>query len=284
MVAHGLPAVADDLVVDDYELLDVGGGARLERFGARIVTRPQPAVTVGRRNPALWSQSTLTFEPGRGWTGKIDPWTVDVAGVQIELRPTPTGQVGLFPEQAPSWEWLRARIAPGMDVLNLFAYTGAATLVAAAAGASVVHVDGSRPTVTWARRNAELSGLADRPIRWIVDDVPAFVAREVRRARRYDGVVLDPPSYGHGADGRAWRMEDGLAPLLDGCAELTGGPDGFVLITAHTPGFGPERLAGELARAIGVPPAAVERGALRLSAANGATLELGAFAHWPGAR
>ena len=226
----------------------------------------------------------MAFEPGRGWTGEAGPWIVGIAGLQVELRPTPTGQVGLFPEQAPSWSWLRARVAPGMDMLNLFAYTGVATLVMAAGGGSVVHVDASRPTVAWARHNAELSGLADRPIRWIVDDAAAFVAREVRRRRRYDGVVLDPPSFGHGSGGRSWRLEGGLAPLLDGCAELTGGPDGFVLLTAHTPGFGPERLAGELARAIGVPPAAVERDTLRLTAANGSTLELGASACWPGAR
>ena len=226
----------------------------------------------------------MAFEPGRGWTGEGGPWIVGVAGLQVELRPTPTGQVGLFPEQAPSWDWLRGRVTPGMDVLNLFAYTGAATLVAARAGASVVHVDASRPTVAWARHNAELSGLANRPIRWIVDDAAAFVAREVRRGRRYDGVVLDPPSYGHGPGSRAWRLEDDLAPLLEGCAELTGGPDGFVLLTAHTPGFGPERLAEELARATGVPPSAIERGALRLTAPTGATLELGAFARWPGTR
>jgi 23S rRNA (cytosine1962-C5)-methyltransferase len=284
MVAHRPPAVADDLVVDDYELLDVGDGARLERFGPRIIERPHPAVTVDRPNPALWSRASMAFEPGRGWTGETGPWIVGVAGVRIELRPTPTGQVGLFPEQAPSWEWLRGRVGPGVEMLNLFAYTGVATLVAAAAGASVVHVDASRPTVAWARHNAGLAGLADRPIRWIVDDVPAFVAREVRRARRYDGVVLDPPSYGHGPGRRTWHLEDGLAPLLDGCAELIGGRDGFVLLTAHTPGFGPERLAEELARAIGVPPRRVERGRLRLTATAGSTLELGAFARWPGAR
>lgn len=276
--------MADDLAVDECELLDVGDGARLERFGTRVVARPNPAADGPRADVALWSQASLTFEPGRGWTGETDPWNVEVAGVRVELRPTPTGQVGLFPEQAPSWGWLRTRVAPGMAVLNLFASTGVATLVAASAGASVVHVDGSRPTVAWARRNADLSGVADRPIRWIVDDVAAFVAREVRRGRHYDGVVLDPPSYGHGAGGRAWRLEDDLAPLLDGCAELIGDQDGFVLLTAHTPGFGPDRLAEQLAAAIGAPRGAVERGPLRLAARTGATLDLGAFARSPGAR
>jgi 23S rRNA (cytosine1962-C5)-methyltransferase len=171
-----------------------------------------------------------------------------------------------------------------MTVLNLFAYTGVATLEAAAAGASVVHVDASRPTGGWARRNAALSGLADRPIRWIVDDAAAFVARELRRGRRYDGVVLDPPSYGHDAGGRAWRLEDDLAPLLDRCAELTGDGNGFILLTAHTVGLGPDRLADALTGAIGGSGRGIEHGPLRLTAATGATLDLGAFARWPGAR
>lgn len=279
-------AVADDLVVDDYELLDAGGGARLERFGPRVVARPHPGASGARDEGAPWSGVSLAFEPGRGWSGPdaTTAWGMAVAGFHVELRPTSTGQVGLFPEQAPSWEWLRGRVTPGMEVLNLFAYTGVATLVAAAAGAAVVHVDASRPTMAWARHNAELSGLAERPIRWIVDDVAAFVAREVRRGRHYDGVVLDPPSYGHGSGGRAWRFEDDLAPLLDRCAELIDGPDGFALLTAHTPGFGPDWLAGELAASIGAPGAGVERGPLHLTARTGATLDLGAFARWPGAR
>ena len=279
--------VADDLVVeDDYELLDAGDGARLERFGSRVVTRPHPAAEGSRRDPAGWRAASLTFEPGNGWTGPgaESPWDVAIADLRLELRPTQTGQVGLFPEQAASWAWLRDRVRPGTSVLNLFAYTGVTTLVAAAAGASVVHVDGSRPTVAWARRNAQLSGLAERPIRWIVDDVAAFVARELRRGHHYDGVVLDPPSYGHGAGGRPWRLEDDLARLLDQVAELVGETDGFVLLTAHTPGFWPDRLADELAASLGMPATGIEHGPMTLTARSGARLELGAFARWPGAR
>jgi 23S rRNA (cytosine1962-C5)-methyltransferase len=284
--ADGWVGIADHLDVDDYELLDVGGGARLERFGSHVVTRPHPAAEGRRQDPAAWSQAALTFEPEAGWTGgrAASPWEVTVVGLRLELRPTATGQVGLFPEQAASWEWLRDRVRPDMAVLNLFAYTGVATLVAAEVGASVVHVDGSRPTVAWARRNAELSGLADRRIRWIADDAAAFAARELRRGRRYDGVVLDPPSYGHGMRGRPWRLEDDLAALLDQVAELVGGPDGFMLLTAHTPGFGQERLAEELAVSLGAPAAGIERGPLRVTARSGAALDLGAFARWPGTR
>jgi 23S rRNA (cytosine1962-C5)-methyltransferase len=144
----------------------------------------------------------------------------------------------------------------------------------------VTHVDGSRPTVAWARRNAELSGLADRPIRWIVDDVEAFVAREQRRERRYDAVVLDPPSYGHGgrAGGGGWRLEQRLDALLARCADLTGEDPAFVLLTAHTPGFGPDRLASELAGAFGRPERSVDSGELGIRARSGAHLRLGAYA------
>jgi len=184
--------------------------------------------------------------------------------------------------------WLRDRVAersgpmrPVPDALNLFAYTGLATLALAAAGAAVAHVDGSRPTVAWARRNAELSGLADRPIRWLVDDARTFVGREVRRGRTHDGLVLDPPSYGHGEGGRAWRLERDLEPLLDACRAVLDAR-GFVLLTAHTPGFGPERLAGMLAAHLGRPPSAVDAGELTLDARSGARLTLGAFARLAG--
>jgi 23S rRNA (cytosine1962-C5)-methyltransferase len=272
--------------VDGYELLDVGGGARLERFGSRLVVRPHPAAIGERRTPAAWNDASLTYESRRGWTGpyNLETWQVRVDGLTVELRPTTTGQVGLFPEQQGSWEWLRNRVAQGMAVLNLFAYTGLATLVSAAEGASVVHVEASRPTVAWARRNADLSGLAGRPVRWIVDDAKGYVARELRRGRRFDGVILDPPSYGHGPRGRGWRLEDDLAPLLHQVAELVDAPKGFVLLTAHTPRFGPERLADELAASFGVPRGRIDRGPLQVTARTGAALELGAFARWPGTR
>ncbi len=274
----------------DYELLDVGGGARLERFGKRIVDRPHPGAYGDRADPAAWAATTLFHGPDGAWDGTdpIEPWQIEVDGLTVELRPTETGQVGIFPEQAESWAWLHevlgawAATDRAPAVLNLFAYTGLASLVAAAAGATVAHVDGSRPAVTWARRNAELSGLADRPIRWLVDDVPAFVARELRRERRYDGVLLDPPTYGHGARGRAWRIEDDLEALLADCAGLVGGRTGFVLLTAHTPGFDADRLADALGEALHVPARRIEAGALRLTARSGRPLELGAFARWPG--
>lgn len=277
--------MTDDARVDEYELLDVGRGMRLERFGSRLVARPHAAAAGEPGDPDAWRAPTLEFVPGSGWRGPgaDEPWLIGLEGLRLELRPTTTGQVGLFPEQAPSWDWVRQRVAGGARrVLNLFGYTGVATLVVARAGAEVAHVDAARPTLAWARRNAELSGLADRPIRWLVDDAGAFVERELRRRRRYDGVVLDPPSYGHGRAGRTWRLEADLPALLAGCAELVDAPGGFVLLTAHTQGAWPAQLAGRLADAIGVHPAELQAGPLVLHARSGRRLELGAFARWPG--
>lgn len=269
------------------ELLDAGDDRRLERFGDLVVDRPAPEAEWPRRDPDAWSSADLVFDRDGGWQGAGDvpsAWEVDDGDLSFELRPTPTGQVGLFPEQALNRAWVRdlltglpADPAPPA-VLNLFAYTGAMTLSAAAAGASVTHVDGSRPAVAWARRNAQLSGLDDRPIRWIVDDVEAFVAREARRGRRYDGIVLDPPSYGHGAGGRSWKLADRLPDLLAVCAELTGPRPAFVVLTAHTRGFEPERLADALAAAYRRRTADVDAGDLGLRARSGAHLHLGAYA------
>ena len=274
-----------------HELLDAGDGRRLERFGEVVVDRPAPVAEEPPRDPSAWSTADLRFDRYVGWTSVADdepgPWIVDDGELRFELRPTDAGQVGLFPEQAPLWAWVRAALAattpaapggPGPTLLNLFGYTGAMTLAAAASGAAVAHVDGSRPAVAWARRNADLSGLAERPIRWLVDDVEAFVGREIRRGRRYDAVVLDPPSYGHGSRGATWRLEDRLDGLLDRCAELTADDPLFVLVTAHTPGFGPDRLADALATAFGRREAEVEAGELGLLARNGARLRLGAWA------
>jgi 23S rRNA (cytosine1962-C5)-methyltransferase len=277
-----------------HELIDAGDGRRLERFGDLVVDRPAPLAEEPPRDPAAWSTADLRFDRYLGWTTVADaepqPWVVDDGDLRFELRPTDTGQLGLFPEQGPNRAWVRTSIADAgtgwvaagseaaPSVLNLFAHTGAMTLAAAAAGASVAHVDGSRPTVAWARRNAELSGLEDKPIRWLVDDVETFVGREIRRGRRYDAVILDPPSYGHGSRGATWRLEDRLDGLLDLCAELTGDEPAFALLTAHTPGFGPDRLAAALATAFGRRPAEVEAGELGLRAGTGAHLRLGAWA------
>ncbi len=282
-----------------HALLDVGGGARLERFGARVTDRPHPGALGARGDPPAWRHADLRFDRDRGWSGEeevAEPWAIEVDGLALELRATEAGQVGLFPEHAAMLPWLRDRVAARVEataepttaedspaeppaILHLFAYTGLVTLALAAAGASVVHVDASKPTVAWARRNAERSGLADRPIRWIVDDAVAFTEREVRRGRRYAGIVLDPPSYGHGpgSGSGAWRIEDDLPALLAATDGLLA-PGGFILLTAHTADFEEDRLADEIGHALRRPAAAIEAGPLELRTADGRSLALGSFA------
>lgn len=275
---------------DPYELLDLGAGRRLERFGDVIVDRPAPgAAEAVPEDPAAWSAAAGRFVRTGGSGGRWEPagdlpqrWTVAVEGVRLELRPTPAGQVGLFPEHLPVARWaaeqasaVTARRGRPAVVLNLFAYTGLATLVLARAGAAVTHVDASRPAVAWARRNAELAGLADRSIRWLVDDAGAFVAREARRGRRYDGVLLDPPSYGHGPRGRAWRLADDLPILLAGVRDVLE-PDGwFVGCTAHATGLAGDDLAAAVRAGLAPLPARVTMRPLRLEGRGGLHLPAG---------
>ena len=262
----------------DLELLDAGVRRRLERFGRWTIDRPAPG-TEGFRHlgPAEWNAADLRFDPGTGWSGSARPaapWTVDVEGLTLELRPTSSGGLGLYPEHAANLPWLAARVGGGTPaVLNLFAHTGLATLALARAGAAVTHVDGARSTIGWARRNAELSGLADRPIRWIVDDAAAFVAREGRRGRRYDGIVLDPPAFGR-ARGREWRLDDNLAGLLSACASVAA-PGAFVLLTSHSEAVEGDDLEAMLTSAFGPRRGAVEVRPMELTADSGARLQLG---------
>ena len=276
---------------DGYALIDAGDERRLERFGDRLVDRPSPTATFERGDPGAWAAADLVFRARRpgapgGWVrgGDAAPWPVSLHGLTLELRAAAAGQVGVFPEHAALWRWVResvARVAATLErppeVLSLFGYTGGASLAAASAGARVAHVDASRPAVAWARRNAELSGLAGAPVRWLVDDARAFVARERRRMRRYDGVIVDPPTYGHGPSGPAWQLDTDLEPLLTGLAELVDGQPGFALLTAHTPGLGPDVLTSLLDAAFGT---AADGADLRLVAGSGRLLELGGMARW----
>jgi 23S rRNA (cytosine1962-C5)-methyltransferase len=274
----------------DLELLDCGGGRRLERFGPVIVDRPAPAADWIPRLPRdEWNRAGLRWEKG-GWvrTGRdrgaaIEPWTVRAGALAMECRPAAGGQLGVFPEHVATWAWLdracRAAaeaLARPPEVLSLFAYTGGATLACARAGAQVVHVDASRPAVAWARRNAELSGLDAAPIRWLVEDARAFVRRERRRGRHYDGLVLDPPSYGHGSG--AWQIDEHLRPLLEDLAALAGPRPSFVLLSAHTQGFDGDHLAGLVREHFGI---AAVGDALTVDSRAGSRLPLGAWGRGP---
>lgn len=266
-----------------YELIDFGEGARLERFGSRLVARPYPGASGRPSTPPAWAKADLRFERGRGWApeGIREPWGIEIEGLTLQLRPTNAGQVGLFPEHAAMLPWLSDRIAerPGTAVLHLFAYTGLITLGLANAGASVTHVDASRPTVAWARGNAAASGLSDRPIRWIVDDALTYTQRETRRGHTFGGVVLDPPTYGHGGS-RAWRTSTDLQTLLGACHTVLE-PGGFVLLTAHARELGSDQLRALLASTLGRPERTVRSGVLDVRTRTGRSLDLGAFARWP---
>lgn len=268
-----------------YELLDAGVRRRLERFGSRILDRPARGIDAFRLAPEAWADADLRFDPGTGWSGPAwptEPWPIHVDGLTMELRASSSGGVGLYPEHAGNLAWLDAQVGARGDalpdddvptVLNLFAHTGLATLALARSGASVVHVDGARPAVAWAQRNAALSSLADRPVRWIIDDAVAFVAREARRARRYDGIVLDPPAFGR-AGRRAWRLADALPDLVAACATVAA-EDAFVLLTAHSTGLGGGALERIVRQSFETRHRRIETVRLSLDARSGARLELG---------
>lgn len=277
---------ADPGVELGVALLDAGDGRRLERLGRWVVDRPAPmAMEPARWRPGRWSGADLRFDRSRGWSARSGPapasWPVEVAGLQLELRPAASGGIGLYPEHAANVGWLEERIAEATAalgrapvVLNLFAHTGLLTLAAARAGASVTHVDAARGTVGWARANAAANELADRPIRWIVDDALAFVEREARRGRRYDGLVIDPPSFGR-SGGARFRLRDDLERLLEAVAGVAA-PGTFALVTAHTTGLEPSELVALVRASLGpAAPGRTESVALGLRAESGVELRLG---------
>ncbi len=284
-----------------YELLDFGAGRKLERFGPWILDRPAPGADQPPKNRELWKSATARYEGDRAtegdWTPAAKKWQVASGEFRVEfgsgkeikllLSPLPSGQVGVFPEQLANWEWLNRKSAKpqavALRVLNLFAYTGGSTLAAACAGGEVTHVDAAKSMVARARENAQASGLADAPIRWIVEDALKFCEREVKRGRHYDAVTLDPPSYGHGPKGEAWSIKRDLLPLLKLCRELTAGRLKFALCTCHTPGIGPAELSAYMSDGLfghcGQPP---QTGTLYLETLDGRKLPSGTFARWPG--
>jgi 23S rRNA (cytosine1962-C5)-methyltransferase len=239
----------------DYELIDSGEGEKLERYGSYVLRRPDPeALWEKLKDTKLWDKAELKFVREGNKTkwiikdGVPKSWNILYGGLDFVIRPTSFKHTGLFPEQLPNWEWVEELIKNGKDdkkisVLNLFAYTGGATLACVKAGAEVCHVDGSRTAVEWARENAKLSGLEDAPIRWITEDVLVFLRREVKRGRKYDAIIMDPPSFGHGPKDELWKIEENFLELMKLCKELLSDKPLFILINGYTAGY--SRIAYE---------------------------------------
>ncbi|MBN2382305.1 class I SAM-dependent methyltransferase [bacterium] len=231
-----------DSAWDGYALLDFGNGRKLERFGHVLLIRPSPQSDQGQLlSDHDWNQADAVFRRGSGWSfNRTIPgiWTVGLAGFRFNIKPVESGSVGLFPEQVENWSWLEQRCRSAgatVSVLNLFAYTGGSSLAAARGGACVCHLDASKGANRWARENAHLNGIAEQKIRWITDDAEKFVEREVRRGHHYDGLVLDPPTFGRAGKGTIWHIQDRLLLLVSKCMSLIRGESCFLLLSCHTP-------------------------------------------------
>lgn len=278
----------------DYALIDSGDGRKLERYGRYTVVRPEPQCFWKAHHETAFEQANAMFDPqqeeedsGR-WRfdqhGPIDAFPLKWRDVRFMGRFTPFRHLAFFPEQAANWDWLDARVRTLQQprILNLFGYTGVASLACSAAGAHVTHVDASKKSVAYARENAELSGLSDRPIRWIVEDARKFVAREVRRGSKYDGIILDPPKYGRGANGEVWRLFEDMPDLLKDCAALLSDDASFLLLNAYAARISGLSLAHMMAEATHDRGGRIDWGELALSedGKDARAIGLSFFARW----
>ncbi len=277
-----------------YELLDSGGFQKLERFGDVVLSRPCAQAVWRQTLPAAaWQRATATFfrDGGNQWRGRERlpaTWEISVDGTRFQLSSTDFGHLGIFPEQRDQWRRIREVCAAYRErhgraprVLNLFAYSGGSTLAAAHAGAEVCHVDASKGMVDWARKNAALNGLEDRPVRWIVDDVTKFLEREQRRERQYDLLILDPPSYGRGTKGEIFKIENDLPPLLAHLGRLLSDQPLGVLLSCHTPELTPISLHHLMLQEFGRRGGRLEHGEMLLRGADAVLpVPSGSFCWW----
>lgn len=278
----------------DYEVLDCGDGEKLERWGDFLLQRPDPQVIWPRQNPALWQQAHGVYhrsERGGGqWEFRKklpESWIVNYQDLKFQVRPTGFKHTGLFPEQAVNWDWMteqiRTRVESGQTprVLNLFAYTGGATMACAKAGAFVCHVDAARSMVTWAHENRKLSGVPEENTRFILEDALKFVQREIRRGNRYDGLLMDPPSYGRGPNGEVWKLEQELYGLVSACAPLLSERPLFFLLNSYTTGLSASVLSDLLAFTVGkLHPGETQAREIGLPITSGGVLPCGASGRW----
>jgi 23S rRNA (cytosine1962-C5)-methyltransferase len=276
----------------DYALIDSGDGRKLERYGRFTVVRPEPQCLWRPKSPELWDKADASFDPededeaGRWRFAREAPetWPLRWEEVRFHGRFTAFRHLAFFPEQAANWCWLKTRVE-GLErpkILNLFGYTGVASLVCAAAGGEVTHVDASKKAIGWARENAELSGLAERPVRWICEDARKYVGREVKRGSRYEGIILDPPKYGRGPGGEVWRLFEDLPELARLCAELLSDRASFLLLNAYAARISGLSLAHLMAETLSVRAGRIDWGELALCEEGQGEREIGLsfFARW----
>jgi 23S rRNA (cytosine1962-C5)-methyltransferase len=273
----------------DYGLLDTGNGRKLERYGRFRFIRPEPQ--------AMWTPAAPDWRADGEFIGASDEegggrwrlsrdvpaagWPMAWEDVRFTASCTPFRHLAFFPDMAPVWAWMRARTAPDAEMLNLFGYTGVGSLALAAKGARVTHVDASKKSVEAGKANAALSGLADRPIRWLVDDATKFAAREVRRGRRYDGIILDPPKFGRGPEGEVWRLEEGLPGLIADCVRLLDSESRFLMLTVYAVRLSALAIGELLAQATAGLGGTVEAGELAVrEEARALHLPTAIFARW----
>ena len=273
----------------DYGLIDSGGGRKLERYGRFRFVRPEPQ--------AMWApasddwQADGEFIPGSDEEGggrwqfaqpvPAEGWELAWEDVRFRAQCTPFRHLAFFPDMAPQWAWMRERLAPDDQALNLFGYTGVGTLAMAARGARLTHVDASKKSVEAGKENARIASMADRPIRWMVDDAGKFAAREVRRGRRYDGIILDPPKFGRGPNGEVWRLEEGLPGLIADCRRLLDADSRFLVLTVYAVRMSALAIGELLNQALGDLPGKVECGDMAVrEEARGLLLPTAIFARW----
>ena len=274
---------------DDYGLVDSGHGRKLERYGRYRFIRPEPQ--------AMWAPASADWDadaefiPGSDEEGggrwqfnrpvPREGWELSWQDIRFRAQCTPFRHLAFFPDMAPQWAWMRDRLGEGSEALNLFAYTGVGTLAMASTGASLVHVDASKKSVEAARANAALSGMADRPIRWLVDDAAKFTAREVRRGRRYDGIILDPPKFGRGPGGEVWRLEEHLGPLIADCRRLLDQDSRFLVLIVYAVRMSALAIGELIAQATANLGGKVECGEMAVrEEARGLLLPTAIFARW----
>ena len=275
----------------DYEVIDCSAGEKLERWGKYKLLRPDPQVIWNTEKNKDWKNLNGHYHRSAKGGGEWEffdlpeQWTINYKSLTFNLKPFSFKHTGLFPEQATNWDWFSEKIKNAgrpIKVLNLFAYTGGATLAAAAAGANVTHVDASKGMVAWAKENAASSGLSDAPIRWLVDDCVKFVEREIRRGNKYDGIIMDPPSYGRGPKGEIWKIEDSIHDFVKLCAKLLSDNPLFFLINSYTTGLAPAVLTYMISTEVVKPFGGhVESEEIGLPVTNsGLVLPCGASGRW----